>query len=281
MSEQLNELLLDLLIKQATYGLDDEEQVRLNELQHAPDDSFLLTATAVNIAELSEIEPMPAHLRNKISEQAAQWFESAPEVQTAQTDLQPTFVFEPKRSWTSWLGWVVAAAACAALAFNIAMTRLVPDPTLVKISPTPNASQTPDLAKAHDEMLAQPSLIRAAWSPGPSSPEMAKITGDVVWSDEKQAGYLKVRGLPTNDKTKTTYQLWIFEENQGDKTPIDGGTFDIDANGDVVIPINAKLRTKNPALFAITVEKPGGVVVSKRDKIAALAKVETPAKQNA
>jgi len=80
-----------------------------------------------------------------------------------------------------------------------------------------------------------------------------------------------------NDTTKETYQLWIFDKTQDPATPIDGGTFDIKSGGEVVIPVNAKLKAKGPQMFAITIEKPGGVVVSKRGKIAALAKVETPA----
>jgi hypothetical protein len=42
----------------------------------------------------------------------------------------------------------------------------------------------------------------------------------------------------------------------------------------VIVPITAHLRAKNPKMFAITVEKPGGVVVSKREKVAAIAKVQ-------
>jgi hypothetical protein len=49
----------------------------------------------------------------------------------------------------------------------------------------------------------------------------------------------------------------------------------VNSNGEVVIPINARLKAKSPHLFAVTIEKPGGVVVSKREKIAAVAKVET------
>jgi hypothetical protein len=59
---------------------------------------------------------------------------------------------------------------------------------------------------------------------------------------------------------------------------VDGGTFDVSATGEVVIPINAKLKAKSPEMFAVTMEKPGGVVVSKREKIVAVAKVETPPK---
>ena len=40
----------------------------------------------------------------------------------------------------------------------------------------------------------------------------------------------------------------------------------------------SKLKALGPELFAITIEKPGGVVVSKREKIAALAKVEPQSK---
>ena len=45
--------------------------------------------------------------------------------------------------------------------------------------------------------------------------------------------------------------------------------FDVtpNARGEVIIPIEAKLAVAKPKLFAITVEKPGGVVVSKRERI--------------
>jgi anti-sigma-K factor RskA len=105
--------------------------------------------------------------------------------------------------------------------------------------------------------------------------ELYKPTGDIVWSDAKQTGYIRIKGLPKNDPGKEQYQLWIYDENQDPKTPIDGGVFDASSDGEIVIPIDAKIKVKNPKVFAITVEKPGGVVVSKQEKVAALAKVET------
>ena len=105
--------------------------------------------------------------------------------------------------------------------------------------------------------------------------ESYKPTGDIVWSDAKQAGYIRITGLPKNDPTKSQYQLWIVDEDQDPKTPIDGGVFDASSDGEIVIPINAKIRVKGAKVFAITVERPGGVVVSKQEKVAALAKVET------
>jgi anti-sigma-K factor RskA len=100
------------------------------------------------------------------------------------------------------------------------------------------------------------------------------VAGDVVWSDAKQEGYMRFTNLPKNDASVSTYQLWIFDETQSDKTPIDGGTFDVNADGEVIIPIDAKLKARGAKAFAITVEKPGGVVVSDRKKIPTLAPVK-------
>jgi anti-sigma-K factor RskA len=77
-----------------------------------------------------------------------------------------------------------------------------------------------------------------------------------------------------NDANLQAYQLWMFEDANLEPYPKDGGVFNVTANGEVIIPINAKLRTVNPKAFAITIEKPGGVVVSDRTKIALLAPVK-------
>jgi anti-sigma-K factor RskA len=99
--------------------------------------------------------------------------------------------------------------------------------------------------------------------------------GDIVWSDSKQAGFIRISGLPKNDPNRETYQLWIIDSAQDPKTPIDGGVFDISADGEVIIPIDAKIAARDPKAFAITVERPGGVVVSKQERVVALAKRAT------
>ena len=177
-----------------------------------------------------------------------------------------------------WLGWAVAAVACVALALNVYFTRIQPGGIERAGAPTPTPTVQEAMPPAQmREMLMRsaPDVEQASWTPGPKGKDFTQVSGDVVWSDQKQAGYMRFTGVPANDPSRETYQLWIFEENQGDKTPIDGGTFDVSANGEVVIPINARLKAKNPKMFAITVEKPGGVVVSTREKIAAIAKIET------
>lgn len=61
--------------------------------------------------------------------------------------------------------------------------------------------------------------------------------------------------------------------------PVDGGVFDVPANaGEVVIPIRASLMVRKPAAFAVTVEKPGGVVVSGREHVVALGAIGEPLK---
>ncbi len=287
MSEEIQEILFDLLTKQATYGLDEAEQRQLEKLaanaNFRIDDSFDIAAAAIGLTEI-DVEPMPAHLHSKILASAESYFAASetaaeapwpPPEKAEADDMQPTFAFEPKRSGlSSWLGWAVAGAACVALAFNIYTTRFQGATEVVK-GPAPTVTPVkPDPSKLYEEIASMPTAIKANFGALPTaSEELKNVGGDVVWSDEKQAGYMKLRNLPKNDKNTSTYQLWVFEENQGDKTPIDGGTFDVDVDGDVIIPIDAKLKAKNPAMFAITVEKPGGVVVSDRKKIAALAKV--------
>ena len=53
--------------------------------------------------------------------------------------------------------------------------------------------------------------------------------------------------------------------------PVDGGVFDVNSNGEVVVAITPKLRVNDLGMFAVTVEKPGGVVVSKRERIVVTA----------
>ena len=99
------------------------------------------------------------------------------------------------------------------------------------------------------------------------------MKGDVVWSNSAQKGFVRFSNLPVNDKTKEQYQVWIFDENQ--KHPVDGGVFDANEAGEIIIPIDPKIKVQKPKMFAVTAEKPGGVVVSPLEKVMAVAKVST------
>jgi len=275
MNENTDEVLIDLLIRKATYGLTEAEQLQLDRLENGRhDDSFDLTVSAIALIDQKADEQMPSHLRANIRVSAEKYFD---EKETAENPLTVRTLADAERtrpSILSWVGWAIAAAACLALIANIYFTR-VEGPQIAK-GPTPTPTQAqPSMAEQRRIMMdSSPDMIKASLAKGNVS-EISEVSGDVVWSDANQTGYLRLSGLPVNDKTKQQYQLWIFDETQPKKTPIDGGVFDVNENGEVILPVNAKLKARKPYQFAITIEKPGGVVVSDDKYIAALGRVET------
>ena len=98
------------------------------------------------------------------------------------------------------------------------------------------------------------------------------LSGEVIWNDEKQEGYMSLENLAVNDPTKNQYQLWIVDPER-DELPVDGGVFDItQKDGTQIIPIRNALAITKPVAFVITLEQPGGVVKSKQEIVVALAK---------
>lgn len=277
MNENIEELMLDLLCKKAVYGLDANEEKQLVELEQkrggeSQAQSFELTTATLAMAHLDTNEEMPANLRSRILAEAERYFDANARLDEPARSavVTPT---SGSGSIFNWLGWAVAAAACLALALNLYTTRQ--QGPIMQSGPT--AQPTPEKLTPEQERQrlidTAPDLARGNWGAG----NVKELTpaGDIVWSDSLHAGYMRLRGLPVNDPSKETYQLWIFDETQDDKTPIDGGTFSVNSDGEVIVPIDAKLYPRNTKMYAITVEKPGGVVVSKREKIVALAKRET------
>jgi anti-sigma-K factor RskA len=142
--------------------------------------------------------------------------------------------------------------------------------------PVAEVTAPPSAAEERAAMLASgEGVIVESWS-ATEDPSSVGVTGDVVWDDATQRGYMRFAGLPANDPGQEQYQLWIFDATRDDRFPVDGGVFDIPAaGGEVVVPITARLPVRQAALFAVTVERPGGVVVSSRERIVALAQVAT------
>jgi anti-sigma-K factor RskA len=283
MSEQQKDKMLELLSDKATFGLSDAELAELAQLEkdfpELNDDSFELATASIGMLNLDTSEPLPAHLRAKIAADAEQYFASrAQAVSTSaeppaeKDEFQKTFAFEPNKSIWNWLGWAVAAAACVVLAVNLYTTRINPT-DIVRTTPTPTATPEIKLTPAQEMerfMASTQDVVRSTWGDfDPKKP--MNVQGEVVWSNSAQKGFVKFGNLPVNDKTKEQYQLWIFDENQ--KHPVDGGVFDAGEAGEIVIPIDAKIKVQKPKMFAVTAEKPGGVVVSPLEKVMAVAKV--------
>ena len=156
-----------------------------------------------------------------------------------------------------WLGW--AAAACLLVFFNL--------PDFDK--PIPALELTAE-QKLEALVREAPETQRLVFSP--ASDPYSNISGEVVWNDERQEGYMSLVNLPVNDPTKNQYQLWIVDPKR-DEIPVDGGVFDIPAGSETaVIPIRNALQVSKPTVFVITLEQPGGVVKSKQEVVVALAK---------
>lgn len=249
------ERLMDLLAAKATEKLSAQEESELSILLKShPDvdaEMFELAAAAAELAMLdaqAARQPLPAELRGRLLAVVDSGGEPPAPIRFKQA--------APTRRWSP--GWLVAAAAVAiaAVGWWQAMGPVQ--------SPRPMA-----MAAQYAEFQKQASdAVHWPWAGKESGYEGVK--GEVVWSDRLQRGYMLLSGLPANDPAQRQYQLWIVDPNR-DKHPVDGGVFDMAAapaegermpTGEVIVPIDCKLKVQSPAAFALTVEKPGGVVVS-------------------
>lgn len=258
----------DLEVARLLFGLPPDEQAEWDALAaraaaSPAADSLAADSSAADFSQVvaaldlaysaADSTPLPAHLRQAVLKRAPQARSTVAEVSPPQPNIVPPRSQERIR----FVPWLVAAASLLVALF-VSLPR----------SPRPV-----DVASLRAELVrTAPDLVQVDWAPGTTPIEGA--SGDVVWSAERQAGFMRFRGMSVNAPTKEQYQLWIFDKNQSDKTPIDGGVFDIGSDGDVIVPITPKLRVRQAYLFAITVEKPGGVVVSTREQLPLLAKVE-------
>lgn len=251
------ERIHDLLADEAAAGLDAHAEQELAGLLGRATgvrrDHLMEAAALAQVACLRRAggsTPMPAGLREKLARQgeAAVQGQRAPVTPLPAPPIPPAMPGKPNaparsRNVTGMLGWALAAA----LAVAFVVLRPVPP------SADPEAGRSTLLAEAPDTVILP-------WSP-PTVPGYEQVTGDVVWSQSRQQGYLRLAGLPVNDPARAQYQLWIVDPAR-DSHPVDGGVFDVGSRGEVVIPIQAKLPVSSPKAFAITLEKPGGVVVS-------------------
>ena len=236
--------LVDLVVAHATEGLSDLDLRIMEDLNATFPDvdpaSFERTAAVIDILfdeeETEQHEPLPGHLTERLRIQANAW--------RARDQAPQLPLFAPTRA--SWAPWALAAAAAIVVVLLVTSDSQPP-------SPSPMERMV--------ALMAVDDIVRADWNEA-SEGVLPETSGDVVWSDRKQEGYMRFRGLPSNDPTKTQYQLWIVDPSR-DERPVDGGVFDVaPGTSEVVVPIDSKLLVNGPKAFVLTSEKPGGVVVS-------------------
>lgn len=266
MKRPLNEMeafrAQELLLQRATEGLSDAEAAELAALGADDDVSFDLAMAAIDLATVQPAA-MPAGLADKLLVAAGvPSVTTTPEARPAEAGAAVIPITRARSRASVYVAWAAAAAglALAIGAFLWARGQ----------GRDPVAEVTPSLADQRAALLAAPDVKTLSWT-ATADPAAKGARGDVVWSPSKQEGYMRFVGLAPNDPKVTQYQLWIFDKTRDDKYPVDGGVFDVNAAGEVIVKIDPKLFVAEPVLFAVTVEPPGGVVVSKRERIVVTA----------
>lgn len=295
----LDEATIDLLVKQVTEGLSPAEHRALDVLDSAVVSANLRAleraAAAIALGGSVNATQLPADLALRITRQAEQHFVGAEHAGAGQSDagLPGTVLLgvsqlsaqartEPRVTRTASqrgnYGWL-AAAACLVLAV-FAWNRspppaapVVTPPLVAVVTSAPEilpVIKPPTPAEERAALLAKSDSLKITFG-ATKDPRAAGVSGDVVWDPVTQRGFLHFVGLAANDPALRQYQLWIFDGGRDQRYPVDGGVFDIPANAtEAVIPIHAALPVLSAKAFAVTVEKPGGVVVSGRQHVVVL-----------
>jgi hypothetical protein len=279
---QPDEALLDLAVKQATEGLTPAEQRMLEALDGEAASlarrDIERAAAAVTLAVKTDGETLPPLLAQKLLQQAEAHF--TPSAATKISDLGAARAQRdaaPPRtaSRSGALGWF-AAAACLVLAL-FGWLRTVPssEPVVQTVPEVPAPPVVapvlpPTPAEERAVLMVKADSLKITLS-ATQDPAARGVSGDVVWDPKTQKGYFHFVGLASNDPKVHQYQIWIFDAGRDKRYPVDGGVFDVPADSnEIIIPIRAALAVLKPAAFAVTVEKPGGVVVSAKDHVVVL-----------
>jgi hypothetical protein len=262
--------LFELLADRSLVGLDDLETRRLEVLlaEHPWVRHDCMDDAAARLADAFEQE---AGCSEEVPDDVASRIKAGIHAEASSKDEGTlnlnTFDQAPANpiGWAGWVGWTAAAAALV-----FAATLWQPPVRSIQSS-----TQLVSWVEEH------PDAVRWDWSPGLVNPA-EDVTGYVTFSPEAQEGYMMIKGLEPNDPRIQQYQLWIWDKERepdpenpqplaADVHPVDGGVFDVNSEGEVVIPITLPLRVGTPYLFAVTVERPGGVVKSDKSSVPIIA----------
>lgn len=220
----------------------------------------------------AESSRLPRKVRRRLDQSADAWLKACAE---AEPDLPPIIEKIVVDRHAQRRGWYVAAA-CFVLALAGWWPRIT-DFTMDAahgISPLQSPAE-----RGREYLLKVDGAHVGRWGWAQESGVAARVGGEVVWDPVHQVGYLTLEGLEPTTDTGRQYQLWIFDGTRDDRYPVDGGVFDVPQGSHVVtVPIRPALRVSQAVAFAVTLEPAGGVVVSDRQRLMALARA-TPLPQ--
>ena len=270
------EFLDDLLIEHAVYGLSDADSVQMDKLvrqfELADNDRFDVAVAALDVAAVSVQldEELPESLRQRVFEDASAYVsadESLSSQDSAEIDkvVLPISTLQPKSSVgltnrEILFGLATAASLLVAIASLLGFFE----------------ASRPSVAEQYQELLASRGSVITAFGKNDDSAG-TDVSGDVLWNNSRQQGFMRLTGVNVNDPEVEQYQLWIFDTARSDVLPVDGGVFDVTADGEVIIPIDSRLPISYAKMCAITIEPPGGVVKSDRERMPLVAVVEEAA----
>lgn len=260
-----NDRLMDLLATYAVQELSVDEETELKALLQQEDgvtaSEFETAAAAMHLAMSSTNPGLPDGLADKVLSEANAFFLQSPAPAPTAPASPPveteTSVRMRYRERIAWL--------CAVLSLFLALGGFLPGRAPEQKRPQP---AQPTLAEIREALLSESDTVQLAWT-ATDDPTAVNASGDVVWNTRRREGFMRFSNLKKNDPTEFQYQLWIFE-SPDQKYPIDGGVFDI-TDENQLVRINAGIAPSQAVQFAVTIEKPGGVVVSDRERIPLLA----------
>ena len=241
--------------------LDAEEvkewELLLKDPRCTRDSSLEFAAAAVEAGFLqARKSEVPRGLQEKLVAGIAEFVVPAP-VNVVRVPFWRRILSAPQVAW----------GVAATLAVLLAAERFLQDPP--SVDPVRSGGVVMLPAEAKSQLMQKASDLKETEFGGLA--DYGKMTGKVIWSDAHQEGFMTLTGLPVNDPAVKQYQLWIVDPKRDEK-PVDGGVFDIPATGTVVVPIRNPVAVRDPQAFVITMEQPGGVVVSKQQVVVAIAK---------
>lgn len=269
-SPQPLDRLLELLADRATEGLDEAAARELDRLlaQHPevdPESIDRACAAAFLAMNGPEVEAMPASVRERVRQTAERRMGAAEAVGVGAGDGMPAPERVPLRlphparppRGPVYAGWVVGAMAVVLAAAGW-WPRL-----------GGAGGGATGIAAERQRMLTRDGVVRAGLIvPGRAEP----VAGDVVWDPAACRGCMRLDGcLPVNDPRVEQYQVWVFDAAGDERYPVHAGVFDVPRQGEVLVPIEPRLRVMEAVRIAVTVEKPGGVWVSDRSRVPLVA----------
>ena len=277
MNDQENSQVAELIAGEVLGDLSQEERSELNRLKafspHEQHDALSheleVAAASLQRAGASTKMGIPAALAESIRAAGYMAIRDLPPPASTRSDQPTVITLETTTTRREKMAWACVAALaliCASMGVSLILNQ-GSDPNKKAVA---NVLETP--IEKHRRLSNIASATQATWGEG-KTPFENQVSGDVIWDSESQTGVMRFVDMPINNPTQQQYQLWIIDPERDDE-PVDGGVFDIAQDGEVFIEIDPKLNVIRPTAFAITIEKPGGVVVSTQEQLPLLAAVQ-------